>query len=82
MAQPFKAARVGLGHLLDNTLEGGSCLPLVLASRFRRVVMNGSEWVTILGCLGVLFIPLGCFGVCSTLPCTRSPLGEKQTWFP
>jgi hypothetical protein len=24
---------------------------------------------------------LGCLGAWSTLPCTRSALGEKQTWF-
>jgi hypothetical protein len=57
-------ARVGLGHLLDNFEDSRRWhLPPVLASRFRRVVMNGWMWVTILGrlwgCIYTLGVPWG-----------------------
>jgi hypothetical protein len=83
MAQPCKAAmavRVGLDHLLDNFED--SRRPSSLSPRFRRVLVDG--WIDhpSLGAEGVVFMPLGSLGACSTLPCMRSSLGEKGTWFP
>jgi hypothetical protein len=83
MAQPSKAAmvaRVGLGHLLDDFED--SRRPSSLSPRFRRVPVDGWIDQSSLGAQGVVFMPLGSLGAFSTLPCMRSSLGEKGTWFP
>jgi hypothetical protein len=54
----------------------------VLLIRLGGSLMN--EWIDhpSLGAQEGVFMPLGSLGACSTLPCTRSSLGEKGTWFP
>jgi hypothetical protein len=80
MAQPCKvamAARVGLGHLLDNFED--SRRPSSLFLCFGNSLMNG--WIDhpSFGTQGVVLMPLGSLGVCSTLTYMRSSLGEKGT---
>jgi hypothetical protein len=69
MAQLCKAAmaaRIVLGHLLDDFED--SRQPSSLSPKFRRVPVDG--WIDhpSLGAQGVVFMPLGSLGVCSTLP--------------
>jgi hypothetical protein len=82
MAQPCKAAmasRVGLGHLLDYFED--SRRPSSLSPRFLRVPVDGWMDHPSLGAQVGVFMPLGSLGACSTLPCTRSSLGEKELGF-
>jgi hypothetical protein len=59
MASPCRANH-GLGHLLGNSRTCGDCqLPSVCLLQFGGSLMNGSEWVTLLGCLGGCIYTLG-----------------------
>jgi hypothetical protein len=83
MAQLCKAAmaaRLGLGHLLDDFED--SRRPSSLSPRFHRVPVDGWMDQPSLGAQGGVFMLLGSLGACSSLPCIRSSLGEKGTWFP
>jgi hypothetical protein len=75
------AARVGLGHILDDfRTRGGRHRSLLGFTEF--LWMDGWMDEPALGAQGGVFMPLGSLGACSTLPCTRSSLGEKGTVFP
>jgi hypothetical protein len=76
------AARLGLGHLLDDFEDSRQPSSLSLLGFAEFLWMDGWMDQPSLGAQGGVFMPLGSLGACSTLPCTRSSLGEKGTWFP